>query len=42
MKHLTKPSNLKGEDKITVIPCSSKQDAGEQFTFNHHYFKVAS
>ena len=42
MKHLTKCPNLKGEDKITVIPSSAKLDAREQFTFNQHYFKVGS
>ena len=40
MKHLTKCPNLKGEDKITVIPSSAKLGAGDQFTFNQHYFKV--
>ena len=42
MKHLTKCPNLKGEEKITVIPASAKLDAGNQFTFNQHYFKVGS
>ena len=40
IKHLP---NLKGEDKITVIPATSaKSDAGDQFTFNQYYFKVGT